>query len=1582
MGVSGNSVAGKGFQIFTVSEELLAKVTEAVQAGEKEARSSGNIQSFEVFCHGFRQNISLGRIMVVPPAVCNSRETFPTALLNGALVRIFGTGGEERADLIDKKIGESEFDEYSQADFDTLKQSLFVDEKTGKEACLIVFAPNWMNSREYISFHFTKDGEKLKNNLRHQVFSAYYNPAVSSAFNALMTNVNTTKVDVTDITPKLSHPFLTENPLKEYPRLDKQAGYRKETILLNRKTADAVTKQTLDPQELDVFDALDTALEQSLLPDADGAQGEGGYKAPEAQQGVPRAASSDHADNCDCHECNAAYGEPLQRLPKGASKKKADENPLAAHESPFTNVGPGTEAHDKQKAMVPAAKESLDDAVKQNKDKATEPIGIAIDETGVPRSKAEEEKGSAKTAHWGECKQCGMQIEKGYNFCSNECRDNFNDENRVGMPGGFESETNLVGEPTHEPHPDCICANCKKSRGEIVASKKAHIDANGNCPGCKKAGNECSCSGCTCKAASNPSTRSRPANHPETLRVDPTRLSSAYSAAYNGGFVDKHAMPPQKVRNAMAEVGDNSKPAPHAAKDHAKQIEAGAYGDDPLNRRANEKWGTAEVKTKRSNKEVMADYIADVVATEIDEPSEAVSTKGKQARAKKESLLDKFRPKTAVELDIDSIWDAITEDMGPAPLVDVEADPTNPNPPNTDNREGFELTTPENEGAGAEEGESEAPAPSTAPRKRDVQDLPEAFRSTEPEEKKEISEGEAEQQETDLENDVTQSEEHDEDHNHEGSWRVDAKLADFVGEVADEIESEEELPGQRVSCPDCQMLSIQGVPCHEQGCPNQGARWDSDSGNWVEQRKCFECGSTVDAEDPCCSAEEFHDRMDEDVQSDEIQNECMASDKTADVLPPRDREARERGVFDSEKSHKKQQKNVFTLKQMLNPKRFPGMSGKFAAIVGYILGEQYTQPHITEMAITSDGIVMAQQSGDVGMNDMIGSYDDLKRNWDKLISVAKLSPEQKKEAAALFGSRIRSYMREGSAKKADRTIMPQETIKQTPGAYGYNDISKTTMPIAQPTTKAEGAPAWVTGSDKTADTADNGYDIDSAANPTSKETGPSQTVECHEDYNTERSEGTDRPKPGAGADIKQAADDDDAVKCEGCGKEHNNHHKGYVSELCKECERKAKGKKADTADNPANWKGGEGIIQPKTDAEVKDTTGPDAPPPGQKSSADISGDAAEAKAETVSPDTVDKDIQQPTVSVEDAAYKNGAEKVALHFMNDYDIDDAVMLLNNDPVLGKAVRFLAAFKDEVNSHSDGWAYWRQPVAAAGQLMTLIEAGVNKRRGRQSDVVVDDRAIAKAMGPIKSFMTRRGLAAGMTMPKLAADISGDMSEAKSEVDYNKAEVADDSAATDTVNPEHFAGDGEAFGGKQAPPFGSKDKEEKKEACRHDDVPVAQGESARGEQPVSNLSGAAPEASNVPPILSAKKEAGPKDALLQEAARRVMEMKKRNAAGLIDMNEMEGLCAEHATPAEIAKLMIDGYDPQIMFLEQKDADRAMCIAHGEALAEYRGDDEDEHVGSDKNAACGDDQPEEVEFDFGAGDLADIVTTEEVDE
>jgi hypothetical protein len=58
----------------------------------------------------------------------------------------------------------------------------------------------------------------------------------------------------------------------------------------------------------------------------------------------------------------------------------------------------------------------------------------------------------------------------------------------------------------------------------------------------------------------------------------------------------------------------------------------------------------------------------------------------------------------------------------------------------------------------------------------------------------------------------------------------------------------------RVHCDQCQMLSINGVACHERGCPNMNARWDRENNSWVKQRKCFDCGCTVDFDDPCCSA--------------------------------------------------------------------------------------------------------------------------------------------------------------------------------------------------------------------------------------------------------------------------------------------------------------------------------------------------------------------------------------------------------------------------------------------------------------------------------------------------------------------------------------------------------------------------------------------------------------------------------------------------------------------------------------------------------------------------------------------------------
>lgn len=82
----------------------------------------------------------------------------------------------------------------------------------------------------------------------------------------------------------------------------------------------------------------------------------------------------------------------------------------------------------------------------------------------------------------------------------------------------------------------------------------------------------------------------------------------------------------------------------------------------------------------------------------------------------------------------------------------------------------------------------------------------------------------------------------------------------------------------RVRCEHCQMLSINGVACHERGCPNMGSRWDRATESWVKQRQCHDCGSTVDADDPCCSAPSECDVDDADEDDEDEDNDDDADE--------------------------------------------------------------------------------------------------------------------------------------------------------------------------------------------------------------------------------------------------------------------------------------------------------------------------------------------------------------------------------------------------------------------------------------------------------------------------------------------------------------------------------------------------------------------------------------------------------------------------------------------------------------------------------------------------------------------------------
>jgi len=50
-------------------------------------------------------------------------------------------------------------------------------------------------------------------------------------------------------------------------------------------------------------------------------------------------------------------------------------------------------------------------------------------------------------------------------------------------------------------------------------------------------------------------------------------------------------------------------------------------------------------------------------------------------------------------------------------------------------------------------------------------------------------------------------------------------------------------------CDSCEMLSINGIACHETGCPNSGKRYAF--GVWIRVFECFECGFEVEEGTAC-----------------------------------------------------------------------------------------------------------------------------------------------------------------------------------------------------------------------------------------------------------------------------------------------------------------------------------------------------------------------------------------------------------------------------------------------------------------------------------------------------------------------------------------------------------------------------------------------------------------------------------------------------------------------------------------------------------------------------------------------------------
>lgn len=69
-------------------------------------------------------------------------------------------------------------------------------------------------------------------------------------------------------------------------------------------------------------------------------------------------------------------------------------------------------------------------------------------------------------------------------------------------------------------------------------------------------------------------------------------------------------------------------------------------------------------------------------------------------------------------------------------------------------------------------------------------------------------------------------------------------------------------------------------------------------------------------------------------------------------------------------------------------------SGMFAALLGCLLNEDWTEPRIVQLAITVDRCVLARADGDVGFDKFIGAEADLIRNIHGIAKAAGLDGDE------------------------------------------------------------------------------------------------------------------------------------------------------------------------------------------------------------------------------------------------------------------------------------------------------------------------------------------------------------------------------------------------------------------------------------------------------------------------------------------------------------------------------------------------------------------------------------------------------------
>lgn len=100
----------------------------------------------------------------------------------------------------------------------------------------------------------------------------------------------------------------------------------------------------------------------------------------------------------------------------------------------------------------------------------------------------------------------------------------------------------------------------------------------------------------------------------------------------------------------------------------------------------------------------------------------------------------------------------------------------------------------------------------------------------------------------------------------------------------------------------------------------------------------------------------------------------------------------------------------------------------------------------------------------------------------------------------------------------------------------------------------------------------------------------------------------------------------------------------------------------------------------------------------------------------------------------------------MKFMNEYDIGRATLRFSRGDTpnrlrLAEVIENLMLW---ANRNSDGWAYWPKPCRAARKAIELVESRTNAENDEQEQTDATDAEVKAALVPIKSFLTRHGVA----------------------------------------------------------------------------------------------------------------------------------------------------------------------------------------------------------------------------------------------